>query len=226
MTIISDGGNGTADPSSVRPISRFDEHRDNLRPVRPAFRLYRMREDKKWRRAHEVEDALHRREVVELKGRLSAIEDALRSLAIRHIRKNLMGNERSLFGVGWAPGVTMPSKWRKSKSKPIKSRMMKAMTAGTDTVKDIIGGTPTEVMSKIGIAAVVALWQNFQVMGAAVLGFFIPLAVDALFGAILARRGDAFDAKKFFVGPLIKIALTVAMFLCTTIVDTMLPQAA
>ena len=138
-----------------------------------------------------------------------------------------MGNERSLFGVGWAPGVTMPSKWRKSKSKPIKSRMMKAMTAGTDTVKDIIGGTPTEVMSKIGIAAVVALWQNFQVMGAAVLGFFILLAVDALFGAILARRrGDAFDAKKLFVGPLIKIALTVAMFLCTTIVDTMLPQAA
>ena len=40
---------------------------------------YRMREDKKWRRAHEVEDALHRREVVELKGRLSAIEDALKS---------------------------------------------------------------------------------------------------------------------------------------------------
>lgn len=40
---------------------------------------YRMREDKKWRRAHKIEDALHRREVVELKGRLSAIEDALRS---------------------------------------------------------------------------------------------------------------------------------------------------
>ena len=40
---------------------------------------YRMREDKKWRRAHEVEDALHRREVVELKNRLGAIEDALKS---------------------------------------------------------------------------------------------------------------------------------------------------
>ena len=40
---------------------------------------YRMRDDKKWRRAHKIEDALHRREVVELKGRLSAIEDALKS---------------------------------------------------------------------------------------------------------------------------------------------------
>lgn len=43
------------------------------------LQAYRMREDKKWRRAHEVEDGLHRREVVELKNRLSAIEDALRS---------------------------------------------------------------------------------------------------------------------------------------------------
>ncbi len=49
---------------------------------------YRMREDKKWRRAHEVEDALHRREVVELKNRLSAIEDALKSSPFVTYRNN------------------------------------------------------------------------------------------------------------------------------------------
>ena len=138
-----------------------------------------------------------------------------------------MENERSLFGVGWAPGVTMPSKWRKSKSKPIKSRMMKAMTAGTDTVKDIIGGTPVEVLAKALVAVAVALWNNLQVIGMSIFGFGVLLLFDAFLGAALASKsGRAFSFGKFMFGPLKKLALTAGMLLCTAVVDTMLPQAA
>jgi hypothetical protein len=121
----------------------------------------------------------------------------------------------------------MPSKWRKSKSKPIKSRMMKAMTVGTDTVKDIIGGTPVEVLAKALVAVAVALWNNLQVIGMSIFGFGVLLLFDAFLGAALASKsGRAFSFGKFMFGPLKKLALTAGMLLCTAVVDTMLPQAA
>ena len=99
--------------------------------------------------------------------------------------------------------------------------------AATETVKEIIGGTPGEVIAKAGIAVLLALWNNFQVIGMSIFGFGILLLFDALLGQALARKqGVRFSFSKFMFGPLKKLALTAGMLLCTAVVDTMLPQAA
>lgn len=108
-----------------------------------------------------------------------------------------------------------------------KSRQTMKLQATTDTVKDIIGGTPAEVLAKAGIAILAALWNNFQVIGMSIFGFGLLLLFDALLGAALATKGGkAFSFGKFTFGPLKKLALTAGMLLCTAVVDSMLPQAA
>ena len=108
-----------------------------------------------------------------------------------------------------------------------KKRKARKRQAAIETVKDIIGGTPGEVLAKALIAVAVALWNNLQVIGMSIFGFGVLLLFDALLGAALAKKsGRAFSFGKFTFGPLKKLALTAGMLLCTTIVDTMLPQAA
>lgn len=110
--------------------------------------------------------------------------------------------------------------------KQTKQRGIMRIQAATDTVKDIIGGTPGEVMGKALIAAAIALWNNLQVIGMSIFGFGILLLFDALLGQALARRsGKLFSFTKFTFGPLKKLALTAGMLLCTAVVDTMLPNA-
>lgn len=100
------------------------------------------------------------------------------------------------------------------------------LQAATETMKDIIGGTPGEVFAKAGIAVLVAMWNNLQVIGMSIFGFGILLLFDALLGAALAKKsGRPFSFGKFMFGPLKKLALTAGMLLCTAVVDTMLPQA-
>ena len=99
--------------------------------------------------------------------------------------------------------------------------------ATASTVKEIIGGTPTEVMAKAGVAALIAMWNNLEVIGMSIFGFGVLLLFDALLGQALARKsGKRFSFNKFMFGPLKKLALTAGMLLCTAVVDTMLPQAA
>lgn len=93
-------------------------------------------------------------------------------------------------------------------------------------IKDIIGGTPAEVMAKILIAVAVAFWNNLNVIGMSIFGFFLLLIFDAILGASLARKaGIRFSFTKFIFGPLKKLALTAGMLFCTSVVDSMLPPA-
>ena len=96
----------------------------------------------------------------------------------------------------------------------------------SETVRQIIGGTPGEVLAKAMISAAVALWNNLQVISGSIFGFGILLVVDAWMGAIVARRsGKDFKPGKFIAGPAKKIVMTAAMLTCTQVVDTMLPKA-
>lgn len=94
-------------------------------------------------------------------------------------------------------------------------------------MRDIIGGTPSEIAWKALLAILAALWNNFQVIGMSIFGFGLLLLFDALFGQALARKaGQRFSFTRFMFGPLKKLALTTGMLLCTAVVDSMLPQAA
>lgn len=107
-----------------------------------------------------------------------------------------------------------------------KKKKSMRLQAATETMKDIIGGTPGEVIAKAGIAVLVALWNNFQVIGMSIFGFGVLLLFDALLGGALAKKaGQPFSFGKFMFGPLKKLALTAGMLLCTAVVDTMLPHA-
>ena len=98
--------------------------------------------------------------------------------------------------------------------------------AATQTVKEIIGGTPGEVAGKAVVAAIVAMWNNLQVIGMSIFGFGVLLLFDAILGAALANKANQrFSFGKFMFGPLKKLALTAGMLLCTAVVDTMLPNA-
>ena len=95
-----------------------------------------------------------------------------------------------------------------------------------EAAKEIIGGTPGEVMAKALIALAVAMWNNLQVIGMSIFGFGVLLLFDALMGQALARKaGRRFSWSHFMFGPLKKLALTAAMLLCTAIVDGFLPDA-
>jgi len=107
------------------------------------------------------------------------------------------------------------------------SKRKKMKAEASETVREIIGGTPGEVAVKALIAAAIALWNNLQVVGLSIFGFGILLLFDALLGQALARRsGVKFSFSRFMFGPLKKLALTAGMLLCTAVVDTMLPSAA
>lgn len=94
-------------------------------------------------------------------------------------------------------------------------------------MRDIIGGTPSEIAWKALLATAVALWNNFQIIGMSIFAFCVLLLFDALFGQALARKaGQRFSFTRFMFGPLKKLALTTGMLLCTAVVDSMLPQAA
>ena len=98
------------------------------------------------------------------------------------------------------------------------------LQAASDTVKEIIGGTPTEVLVKIALAAAAAMWANLQTIGLSVLGYFILLVSDAVMGAVLSlRTGKKFDTTFFALGPAKKFGLTTLMLLCSAVVDTMIP---
>ena len=105
------------------------------------------------------------------------------------------------------------------------NKALMKIQAATETVKEIIGGTPGEVIAKAAIAALIAFWNNLAVIGMSIFGFGILLLFDALLGQALARKqGVRFSFSKFMFGPLKKLALTAGMLLCTAVVDTMLPQ--
>ena len=98
------------------------------------------------------------------------------------------------------------------------------LQAASDTVKEIIGGTPTEVLVKIGLAAAAAMWANLQTIGLSVLAYFILLVTDAIMGAVLSMRsGKKFDTWHLTLGPSKKFGLTTLMLLCSAVVDTMIP---
>lgn len=96
--------------------------------------------------------------------------------------------------------------------------------AASDTIKEIIGGTPVEVSVKVGLAAAAALWANLETIGLSVLAYFILLIADAVMGAMLSMRaGKKFDTWHFTLGPSKKFALTTLMLFCSALVDTLIP---
>lgn len=93
------------------------------------------------------------------------------------------------------------------------------------TAKDIIGGTPAEVATKAGLAALTLIWGNLQVIGLSLFGYFILLLLDAVFGAALAsREKGAFEWSRFIFGPGKKLSLTAGMLLASAVVDSMIPN--
>lgn len=98
------------------------------------------------------------------------------------------------------------------------------LQAASDTVKEIIGGTPTEVLVKIGLAAAAAMWANLQTIGLSVLFYWVLVVGDAIFGAMIAARsGKKFDFTFFVSGPAKKFGITTIMLLCSAVVDAMIP---
>jgi hypothetical protein len=94
------------------------------------------------------------------------------------------------------------------------------------TLKEIVGGTPTEFGAKALLAMIAALWQNLEVIGMSLFGYGVLLLVDAIMGAALAKRqGRGFSFSHFTFGPGKKLALTAGMLLCTSFVDQLLPNA-
>lgn len=91
----------------------------------------------------------------------------------------------------------------------------------SDTIKDVVGGTPAEVLVKIGIGAFAALWANLEIIGLAVFGYFILLIVDAGMGSAIAMsKGIKFSTKYFMWGPLKKFLLTAGMLMTAAVVDS------
>jgi hypothetical protein len=102
---------------------------------------------------------------------------------------------------------------------------MKSTAFGT-LLKEVIGGTPAEVGIKILLAAIVALWDNLQVIGPSVFLYFCALAVDAVMGAMVStRKGKAFSTSHFMVGPMKKLGLTTGMMFVASIADSMIPHS-
>ena len=103
---------------------------------------------------------------------------------------------------------------------------MKDATFGT-LIKEVIGGTPAEIGAKVLLAAVVALWDNLQVIGPSVFLYFIMLVVDAVMGAMVSTRsGKKFSTSHFTSGPFKKLSLTAGMLLVAAMVDSMIPDSA
>lgn len=89
------------------------------------------------------------------------------------------------------------------------------------TVKEIVGGTPAEVIAKILLAAAASLWASLEMIGLSVFGYFILLVADAIMGAMLSA--EAFKTSKFAWGPMRKFLLTTLMLLAASVVETMIP---
>lgn len=100
------------------------------------------------------------------------------------------------------------------------------LQAFSETLKEVIGGTPVEVGAKILVAIGVGLWDNAQIIGTSLIAYGVLLLFDALMGQALARRaGRVFSFTHFIYGPGKKLALTAGMLLCTSFVDGLLPKA-
>jgi len=89
------------------------------------------------------------------------------------------------------------------------------------TVKEIVGGTPAEVIVKILLAAAASLWASLEMIGLSIFGYFILLVADAVMGAMLSSA--AFMTSKFLWGPSRKFLLTTLMLLAASVVETMIP---
>jgi hypothetical protein len=89
------------------------------------------------------------------------------------------------------------------------------------TVKEIVGGTPAEVIVKILLAAAASLWASLEMIGLSIFGYFILLVADAVMGAMLSSA--AFQTSKFVWGPSRKFLLTTLMLLAASVVETMIP---
>ena len=89
------------------------------------------------------------------------------------------------------------------------------------TVKEIVGGTPAEVIVKILLAAAASLWASLEMIGLSIFGYFILLVADAVMGAMLSSA--AFKTSKFVWGPSRKFLLTTLMLLAASVVETMIP---
>jgi hypothetical protein len=89
------------------------------------------------------------------------------------------------------------------------------------TVKEIVGGTPAEVIVKILLAAAASLWASLEMIGLSIFGYFILLVADAIMGAMLSST--AFKVSKFAWGPMRKFLLTTLMLLAASVVETMIP---
>jgi len=94
-----------------------------------------------------------------------------------------------------------------------------------ETIKSIMGGTPLEVLTKAGLAALALLWGNLETIGLAAFGYFILLLIDGIYGARLAvRAGLRFSATKFTKGIMGKFILTALFMCCTAVFDTVIPD--
>jgi hypothetical protein len=89
------------------------------------------------------------------------------------------------------------------------------------TVKEIVGGTPAEVIVKILLAAAASLWASLEMIGLSIFGYFILLVADAIMGAMLSKAD--FKVSKFTWGPMRKFLLTTLMLLAASVVETMIP---
>jgi len=89
------------------------------------------------------------------------------------------------------------------------------------TVKEIVGGTPAEVIVKILLAAAASLWASLEMIGLSVFGYFILLVADAIMGAMLSTA--RFKMSVFVWGPSRKFLLTVLMLVGASVVETMIP---
>jgi hypothetical protein len=106
-----------------------------------------------------------------------------------------------------------------------KRRKGMKIEATATTVKEIMGGTPGEVLAKAGLAVFAAFWGNMETVGMAALLYFVLLLFDSIMGAAIAMRANVgFSAKKFLRGMAFKFIFTVMVMSSTAIVDVLIPK--
>ena len=92
------------------------------------------------------------------------------------------------------------------------------------SLKEIIGGTPIEVLVKLVLAGVAALWANLEVIGMSAFLNFIMIVIDAGLGAAISKRkGNELSIKYLISGPSKKFLLMACMLLAAAVTDSLIP---
>ncbi len=96
-------------------------------------------------------------------------------------------------------------------------------TLFSDIIKDVIGGTPGEVLLKVLLSSVALIWSSLSAMGLVTLGLFVITVFDSILGSVIARRKRiAFKTTRFLSGIAIKMFLFASILLCGSITDAVM----